>query len=341
VALQTNDDDTISSAAVRDIQRAPDVIVTDVAALTEIGSDSDERPARPIQALVRGNLVRGGRGLIFEDTARWLTSSDVRSGVGDPPTLGNFNAIVRDVFSPDAATRLERAAQLLEIGVSADIGVLLGETEEDAVRGRLSDSEMRILLPYLLRRDDVTTDPVYWTHLGAMFNLERLESMAPELSGVNLTSLVAPNLRQWTASRASLGFYADAVDEVELDEEDDSDRVPNPLGLWHFHSRMLGIVLGQWRIHLAADGKRLKGRPTGIPARWDDLAPALQRFSLAGVELVGLQRHLEIATERGADVYADVTAIRESIDDEFHVPSVTVRLNDSESTGAIVVSFTT
>jgi hypothetical protein len=373
LALQTTDDPDVRLSTIRDIEVSPDLLVTDVAALTEIGLEQDNRRSGPLQALVRGNVVRGGRGLIFEDTARRLTAPvDGTASTDDLAALDDFTSIIRNVFSPDAATRLERAAQLLEIGLSGDTSLLAGDGAAGVVHGRLSDTEMRVLLPYLLDRDDVTDDPAYWLHLGSMLTLERLESMALELSSANLTPLVRPNLARWQGVRAALAFNADDFEIVELvdpsDELADARQVdleaagplrevaevlgkqPEPEsvdslaqvmpGEWRFHSRMLSTVLGQWRVHVTADGRRLKGRTASPPARWDDLSPSLSAFSVSAVALDGLQRRVRVAAERDADVYRDVAAIRSSIDDEFHVPEVSVRLADPAATTTITVSFT-
>ena len=72
--------------------------------------------------------------------------------------------------------------------------------------------------------------------------------MAEDLEGLDLTPLVVPNLRYWSAMRASAAFYGDvvasppsvmiegAVGGVEFDPY-----------RWHLDARMLSLVVGNWR----------------------------------------------------------------------------------------------
>lgn len=100
---------------------------------------------------------------------------------------------------------------------------------------------------------------------------------------------------------------------------------------WQIRNRRLCLNAENWRVLFTTDQRALQGRPDSAPARWDDLAGALSRFDLVRVSLHGAARRLEVTAERAADVYRDVTTIRERIHDDFHVPAVTVRARRPES----------
>lgn len=342
------------------VRRSPNVLVTDAAAVSDFSTDQATTD-NPLRTLVRTNLVRGGRGVLVTDTARRL-SAGTRNLGEHGEGISELTQLIADVFTSDAATRLQRAAELLEMGVSGDLSRLQGGHFDDGsqqpVGGRLSDAELQVLLPYLLTHPEVTTDPAYWTHLGSMLTLARLETMAADLEGINLSPLVAPNLPTWTGARASTVLYADdeehlplAVPTIEPDSSSTADADPSGDGQsgslqaetpngWHFHSRMISLVVGQWRLHLAANGKRLKGRDNSAPARWDDIVNLLTGLKLVTVSLHGLQRRVQISAEEGGNVYDDVRTVRESIDDQFQVPEIGLRPQDVDASGKITVSFT-
>lgn len=369
LALKPSDNSNAERVVSRRIEQSPDVLVTDVNAVADIAVDSGSRQTSPLHSLVRSNLVRGGRGLIVSRTAKKITSS-IKQLSDNIRELQEFTNIVGDVFTSDAAIRLRRAAQLLEMGITGNLSQLQSDTGEPAkaISGRLSSAEMRVLLPYLLKHEGITSDPAYWAHIGSMLTLELLEGMAEDLSDADLTPLVVPNLSRWTASRATASLYSDSPDEVrlkqidhatlshapEVEVSDQTGRSPDeltelaanaerddidPLG-WHFHARMLSIVVGNWRFHVTPNGRRLRGRDQSAPARWDEISKKLRRFKLAGVELNGLQRRVHISSELDLDVYRDVLTIRNSIDDDFQVPEVIIRPSDPENSGEITVSFT-
>lgn len=366
LALKSSVNPRIEEIAERSIALVPDILVTDVSAVAQIGVDPGQQHNAPLRSLVRSNLVRGGRGLLVSETAERLTSATRHSG--DASDLQSFTELVDDVFVSDAAARLHRAAQLLEMGITGDLAVLESDDGEpaQAIGGKLSDAEMRILLPYLLRRRDITADPTYWAHVGSLMNLDLLEAMSEDLEGIDLTPLVVPNMLRWSAMRASATFYGEAIElppypglreltgvspasasaDAPLTDLDSStgdaaialDADPYR---WHLHARMLSLVVGEWRIHITPQGRRLRGRLHGsAPARWEFIAERLRAFHLVGVLLNGIQRRVRVSSERDIDVYQDVYTIRESIKDQFQVPEVTVRYDRQEVAADIHVDFT-
>jgi len=328
LSLRRPETEAVEEAARRDVGvHAPDVLVTGVSALDAFTS----APAvdAPLQALVRPNLVRGGRGVISGDTAASL-HTPLTGTVDDVARLEAFSVLVRDLFVPAAATRLERAAQILEVGLTGDVAGLAATLDDDPaeqlLRGRLSDAEVDVLLPYLLGRADVTQAPAFWAHVGAMLDLARLEDMGDALRGLDLTPLFAANVDTWTANRATLVLNAEDGGAAES-------------GQWRLVGRTIATVQGPWRVHVTANGQRLRGRDDSLAARWDELAPVLRDRPVTAVALHGVQRRVNVTADQAADVLGDVTTIRESIPDEFFVPSVTVRSSDEEDASRVELDF--
>ncbi|MGQ0631619.1 MAG: hypothetical protein ACT4P1_11285 [Sporichthyaceae bacterium] len=311
------------------VEHAPNTMVTGVATLGEFASDPGHQA--PLESLIRPNLVRGGRGLIASDTLKSLRVP-LQGSADDAPLLEAFGELVREVFLPESATRLERAAQILEIGLTGDVSSLIlpsiiDEPAEQLIGGQLSSAEIDVLLPYLLSRQDVTQDPAYWSYLGGMFDLARLEDLGGVLAGLDLTPLLAANVDRWTAVRAQM---------VINPEDGDSPAA----GEWRFVGNTVAVYRGQWRVQVASKGNRLPGREDSAPARWDALVPVLQGRPVTQVALNGLQRKVNVLTDQAGGVVDDVVAIRGTIEDEFQVPSVTIRTSAGDDGIGVELNFT-
>lgn len=247
--------------------------------------------------------------------------------------LRSFSETVQYIFNEPAAARLERAAQLMEIGLTGNLSLINEvETDEEAleslVRGRLSQGELKVLLPYLLSHPGITGNPRFWIHVGSMISLEALEEIALDIQGIDLTRLVAPNADKWLATRSALSYN---ITGAEMSS------ALNPR--WEFRSRLLNLILGEFRVMVSVDRRRIKGRDDSPPARWDELSRNLAEFRLAAVTLDGLNRRVKVTGERDADVYRDVRTITESIQDEFHVPEVEVAVSELEGVPRVVADF--
>jgi hypothetical protein len=328
LSLHRPEAEALEEVARRDVDaHAPNVLLTGVAALDEFTGDSSDD--EPLKALVRPNLVRGGRGLISGDTLSAL-HVPLTGTAADVGLLEAFSGLVRDIFVPAAATRLERAAQILEVALTGDVLDLVPAIDDDPaeqlLRGRLSDAEVDVLLPYLLSRENVTREPAFWAHLGSMLDLARLEGMGDILRGLDLTPLLAANLNTWTATRAMLALNAE-----DGGAPDD--------GQWRLMGRTIATVQGAWRVHVTADSRRLKGRDESLAARWDELAPVLRGRPVSAVALNGLQRRVNVTADQATDVLGDVSTIRDSIADEFFVPAVTVKTSRDEDASRIELDF--
>jgi hypothetical protein len=325
------------------------VLVTDVASLANVAApaadgERGERPATsaPLLRLVQANLLKGGRGLLTSDDAERLTRSATPVDDGSGLTeefLSSFQESADDLFAPDAALRLRRAAELLRFGVSHEIIQTLSLSE-----GQLSDDELRVLVPYLLANERAIANSRLWTHIGSMMSLERLEDMGDVLGERDVSPLVIPNLETWTARRAQLVINASHeggdAEAPEIDGEPDVAGIDaNPF--WYVRNRMLTAESSLWRLFVTTDARRLKGRTDSAAALWDDISPLLAGFGLEAVDLRGVSRRISVGAEGNGDVSADVARIRASIEDTFKVGEVRVRrIGDDESAARLDIDFT-
>lgn len=331
LALRSNSDPLAEESAVRHIANAPDVLLTDVNSIAQIALETDSRELGPLHSLVKSNLVRGGRGLIFSGEADRINSA-IDYSSGDISELREFERIVGSLFLSDASARLKRAARLLAVGVTGNLS-LLRENDvrvASAKEGKLSGAEVSALLPYLLGRTGITEDPAYWSHLGSILTLDLLEEMAYDLAGLDLTPLVVPNLANWQATRASVSPDSEVYDA--------DTGILSPYR-WHFDAKMLSIVAGEWRIHVTSNARRLRAQDRAAPVLWDEISEQLRGFQLSGVLLSGIQRQVHVSSGTDADVYNDVQAIRQSMEDDFQVPQVTIRVHGQDSDAEVTVNF--
>ena len=163
-----------------------------------------------------------------------------------------------------------------------------------------------------------------------MLSLDALEHLSTDLQGLDLARLVEPNKRDWFALRSALAYNVEPPN-------DDGDPSPR----WEFRARVLNLILGEYRVMVTADRRRIKTREGNPPARWEDISDGLSSFHLTGVTLEGLNRRLQVNGENDRDVYRDVRIITENIRDEFHVPRVEVAASSTEGAPRISVDFET
>ena len=335
----------------QDLQRtdvaSSGVLVTNVGALDDFGDQDRPAAIAPLLALVRGNLVRGARGLIVADGARQLASQAASTDLADPTEqvaqLQRFEQVVAQSFLSDAATRLTRAAQLVR--ASLDEGALLragDDDEEQGISGTLSVTELKILLPYFLRSGAPPRSAAFWQHLGGLLTLDGLEGLWDVLVDTDLSPLVRPNTGTWQAKRAQVALATEVFEEPRATEPTGETNDPSAAVQpgWRFQGRRLCLSTQAWKVFFTTDKRALSGRQDSTSARWENLEQLLSRFDLAAVRLYGITRRLEVAAENAADVYRDVTSIRALLDDDYHVPAVTVRPKREEA-AAIRADFTT
>ena len=170
-----------------------------------------------------------------------------------------------------------------------------------------------------------------------------------------MSALVVPNVDRWTAKRAQL-VINDSFEHVNSDMEvpgendeadiyaaEQADAVNRNTGVpaWYVRNRTLTADVGPWRLFVATDARRLKGRSDGAAARWDDISSLLTGFALDAVDLQGTSRRIFVGAEGSGDVSADVALIRANIEDSFQVAKVRVRrIGDDETLRGMHVDFT-
>jgi hypothetical protein len=189
----------------REVQSAPRVMVTDIGTIANLANeqtpaaaevmDMDQLPSAPLMRLAKANLLRGGRGVIAQPEVTRLTAAADLDPVEQltDNRLAEFRAVANEFFTEDASVRLRRAADVLRFGL------VPGQDVEPRFEGRLSDPELRVLVPYLLAHDEVTRSPEFWGYVGSMMELEDLEELWSTLPEVDITTLVVANLDRWRA----------------------------------------------------------------------------------------------------------------------------------------------
>ncbi|MEU0557455.1 hypothetical protein [Dactylosporangium sp. NPDC006015] len=332
------------------------ILVTDMVSLADMATPfSAQHPGpygqdeAPLLRLVQTNLLKGGRGLLTpQDVGRLAQSAAPPGGEGalTEQFLATFQETTDEMFTPDAALRLRRSAQLLRFGLSNEAIEAV-----TAATGELSDIELRVLIPYLLADETARANTRLWTYIGSMMSLDRLEELGDALGEVDITVLVVPNLETWTAKRAQLvinGSYEGSVDTLPARRDVDSEeegvsrpkRTHDGEPFWYISNRLLTADAGPWRLLIASDARRLKGRIDSAAANWDDISQMISGFALDSVDLRGLSRRIYVGAEGSGDVSSDVARIRASIDDSFQVTEIHVRRPSDASLAGLSVDFT-
>jgi hypothetical protein len=307
----------------------------------------------PLLRLVQANLLKGGRGLLTpQDVERLAQSAAPPEGdaVLTEQFVTTFQEAADEMFAPDAALRLRRSAELLRFGLANEVIDAV-----TAATGKLSDVELRVLIPYLLADETARANTRLWAYIGSMISLDRLEELGDALVDVDVTALVVPNLETWTAKRAQLVINSSfegpdgtlselrtgeaSQQHASVPERADNGEAGEPF--WFISNRLLTADAGPWRLFIASDARRLKGRPDSAAANWDDISPLVGGFALDAVDLRGLSRRIYVGAEESGDVGADVARIRASIEDSFQVTEMHIRrIGDDESSASLNVDFT-
>lgn len=358
LSITALDEPSVAAGPLREHAREANfVLITDVVSLANMAapfdttrSASNGREEAPLLRLVQANLLKGGRGLLTPHDVERLAQSAAPPGSGAALTaqfLATFQETADEMFAPDAALRLRRSAELLRLGLSTEV--------IDAVAGasgELSEAELRVLIPYLLADETARANTRLWRYIGSMMSLERLEELGDALAETDVTALVVPNLETWTAKRAQLvinSSYEEPIDSTsvlrtagfETEDEPEPEDLNSGDSFWFISNRLLTADAGPWRLFIASDARRLKGRTDSIAANWDDISPLINGLALDSVDLRGLSRRISVGAEGSGDVSSDVARIRSLIDDSYQVTNVQVRRpDDDESLGSLNVDFT-
>lgn len=306
--------------------RSPRTLVTDVAAVDVLlgGQPAD---ASPLGTLVRANFVRGARGHIDRQRAEQLIRPRDTSSSNEDRSL-----LIRDSFAEDAALRITRTAQLIDLAM-ADAGDHFTDSAMAALSGKLSLAELRSLLPWLLAQPKAASNRAFWRELGQMMTFGDLERIRDSLGTLDLTPLIKANSDVWTVNWSYLGL------STPRDNSSEDQLHPS---LWSFTGGRLCADVGEERLQFAKNGQLVGSRPASSAARWADVADSLTAYRLSGVALQGIRRSVSIDAGRSDDIRRDIEEVTASLDDEYFVTHVRMRVpapGKNEGTSEIEVDF--
>lgn len=299
------------------------VLVTTVPALDDLavtGGGPD-----PVLGLVRSSIVRSAKGAIVEsDVENLVLPRDRKIELEE---LNAFSATVSSVFSEDAVLRINRVFGIVEQALAEEPKI-----ESLLLSGRLSDIEIRELVPYLLRLEGVTRDRDFWVAVAQLIDLTEIERIWSQFAELDLTPLASAASGLWRAKRVLMSHRADAIDD------EDFDRTPR----WSVAGNLLSAEVGDWRLTFANKAQKMKTANRSLsPARWDDLLPSLQRYTVTGVDLQGVATKSQYgAQESTQDMKQRIAAFIETADDSFHLPSVTVATGVGDERSEVTADFT-
>ncbi|OFI39429.1 hypothetical protein BIU82_13945 [Arthrobacter sp. SW1] len=288
-------------------------LLTDVRAMGEMLKPTGAA-ATPLAGLVKASFLRGGRGLIDEERAETLVSSSSDS---------ELTALVRENFFENVALKMERTATIVGIALAASSDHSLNDQVLQALEGRLSRSELKAILPWLLTQEHPVEDARFWRRLASMFSFKDLESIAPDLEGLDLGSLVTSSAEVWEAPRAYLGVSSRMMAEDEV--------ARNQLPTWSFRNGILGVDAGIHRVSFSSDGRVLKGRDEAGAPTWADLREELNAFRLASVNLRGITRSVRVDAEQSDDIRHDVESVASSLNDNYSVSDLALSFSPRET----------
>ena len=306
-----------------DIQEAAAVarytLLTDASASQEIAETALGGNGSPLTTVVRSNFLKGGRGLVDEPVATALTS-------GSEP--GVTNELIREKFFEDAVLRMERTAAIVSLAAVRSVDARFDSTLEELLDGTLTPEEVQSILPWVLNNAQ-SDDPRFWGSLGSLFALEDLESVGAELSGVDITRLVAASSHKWHAKRAYVGL------NVDFDDDSADGVVPR----WVFDSGLLTRLTAGVALRISTSGNKLQRRPGGQSKRWEDIETRLDGYEVSAVRLTGVERALTLQARNGNSLHDDIRTTTESMTDSYFAEEVELRLVDEERDVAVRVDF--
>lgn len=315
--------DTLEVRARAREHRESRVLVTTVSALDDL-TPTTAAPD-PVLGLVRSSIVRSAKGAVL--------GSDVENLVlpHDRPIsreeLDVFSETVSSIFTEDAVLRINRVFGIVEQALSDDPSL-----EALLLSGRLSEAEIRELVPYLLSLEGVTRDRDFWVAIARSIDLAEIERMWSQFSDLDLTPLASAASGLWRAKRVLMSARSEAIDD------EDFDRTPR----WSVAGNLLSAEVGNWRLTFANKAQKLKTANRSLtPARWDNLLPSLQTYTVTAVDLRGVTTRSQYGAQKSTeDMKQRIAAFIETADDSFHLPSVTVAVGVGEEQAEITADFT-
>ncbi|RZU30880.1 hypothetical protein [Blastococcus saxobsidens] len=323
LALEEPEEETQRVRARAREHRESRVLVTTVAALDDL-TPTTAAPD-PVLGLVRSSIVRSAKGAILgSDVENLVLPRDRRITQAE---LDAFSGTVSSVFTEDAVLRINRVFGIVEQALADEPSL-----EALLLSGRLSETEIRELVPYLLSLEGVTRDRDFWVAVAQLIDLAEIERMWNRFADLDLTPLASAASGLWRAKRVLVNARSEAIDDEVFD------RTPR----WSVTGNLLSAEVGNWRLTFANKAQKLKTANRGLtPARWDDLLPSLQTYTVTAVDLRGVTTRSQYgAQESTQDMKQRIAAFIETADDSFHLPSVTVATGVGDERSEITADFT-
>lgn len=299
------------------------VLVTTVPALDDL-APSTQIPD-PVLGLVRSSIVRNAKGAIGESDVENLILP--RGRQIEQEELIAFSETVSSVFTEDAVLRINRVFGIVEQALADNPSV-----ETLLLSGQLSETEIRELVPYLLKLEGVTRDRDFWVAVARLINLTEIERMWSQFADLDLTPLASAASGLWRAKRVMMSVRSEAIDD------EDFDRTPR----WSVTGNLLSAEVGYWRLTFANKAQKMKTANRSLtPARWNDLLPRLESYTVTAVDLYGVTTKSQYgAQESTQDMKQRIAAFIATADDSFHLPSVTVATGVGDERSEIRADFT-
>lgn len=304
-------------------RRESRVLVTTVPALNDLAPITITPD--PVLGLVRSSIVRSAKGAIVESDMKKLVLP--RDRQIEPQELAAFSKTISSVFTDDAVLRINRVFDIVEQALAEQ-----PSAEAMLLSGRLTDSEIRELVPYLLSLEGVTRDRDFWIAVARLIDLTEIERMWNQFADLDLTPLASAASGLWHARRVLMSMRAEVID-VE-----DFDRTPR----WSVAGNLLSAEVGNWRLTFANNATKVKTAKRDFsPARWDDLLPSLTPYTVTAVDLRGVTTRSKYgAQDSTVDMKQRIAAFIEGADDSFHLPAVTIATGAGDEASEITADFT-
>jgi hypothetical protein len=309
------------------------VFVTDIGSLDAFGQKLREPNAAdaPLSDVLRANLLKAGRGMMTESDIEGVQKA-VQDVVSTNPEvaatgIAELDRLAADLYAEDGAFQIGRIGRIIQASLSP---ALLRSALSGG--GRLSDSDARIILPYLLNRADLGPEAEVWSALAELIQLEDVETL-PEIEGLGLDRLVnGVALSTWTASRAEL-VLNNEFDAEELSELTEINRTN-----WSVQGGKLVATTGPWRLFFVSDdNRRLKGATDYSDVDWQDIASTASAMVIDSASLRGITRRLTIDAEQSSNVARDIAEVTATLEDSYRVQHLSARLFASESPDSTVL----
>lgn len=360
------EDHRLRKRAAKQVRSSPHGLLTDASAVALL-SKKDDSLAAPLEELVRRSFVREARGVV--DTAIVETLLPRVTPSSEDEGFDAYDLAISSTFHEGTSNRIRRTAQIVSLAQTGNLAALELLSKENDLS--LTDPEVQALLPWLLRQKEFETAPGFWTWIGSQLTLPQFERQAQAFANLDISPLITATSTTWVGKRSALVFdEVEAVlmngssevmeqavetrgpleaeaghessDEIELRTSSVIEGVEPEYApadfVWHISSGMPSVRIGNIRVFVSSDQRRLAGRESRSAARWIDVLPAFRLMTMRGVQLNGLSRSLNTTADTSESVIEDAQSIIDTIDDSFIVPTAVVA-DGTDITKEITVDF--